>query len=236
MNVGPEPGANSLLFSRYLLTQTGFQCWWAEERAWDHCEDTSASSHPQSFSLWALSVFELVFTCYLWWIVISITANITNKGAHHGLLWCPAPLGNSAWLRKSFQKEKSQSMHLSLKPVQTIFHWQTQEFSSFSPDMWQMLQLNTSQAEFDTERLAKDLQLRQKEKLSTGKRQLQKEDGSFMSSQPHLQTPLECLPEGQFVRHNKPTFGKALQRQSGHPKWRMFFQRDFSWIKTKRLS
>lgn len=26
LNVGPEPSANSLLFSRYLLTQTGFHC------------------------------------------------------------------------------------------------------------------------------------------------------------------------------------------------------------------
>lgn len=47
-------------------------------------------------------------------------------------------------------------MHLSLKPVQTIFHCQTQEFNTFGPDLHQMLQPNTSQAEFDTERLAED--------------------------------------------------------------------------------
>lgn len=107
----------------------------------------------------------LVFAWCLWWVVITNTAKdgqwkptlqipLTKDTSWAALM--SSTTGQQWVVKEIFPKRGGQNMHLSLKPVQMIFHWQTQEFNTFCPDLWQMLQLNISQAEFDTVTLAKD--------------------------------------------------------------------------------
>lgn len=96
-------------------------CRWTEGRAQDHCEDLSVISPAILLTLGLHLWLMLVFTWYIWRAGTPITANTTNKGAHHGLLWCPAPLSNTAGLRKSVQKEEARACTCPLNPFKWYF-------------------------------------------------------------------------------------------------------------------
>lgn len=182
VKVGPELGANSLLFSRYLLTQTGFhhdlQMNWRKSTGplWGpQCYLTCNPSHS-ALHLWLM----LVFTWYIWRAGTPITANTTNKGAHHGLLWCPAPLSNIAGLRKSVQKEEARACTCPLNP----FKWYFTDKPKSAIHLVLTCGKCSSQTLPKLSLMLKDWQKiynSGKKKLSTGERQLQKEDGSFMA-------------------------------------------------------
>lgn len=68
--------------------------------------------HLQSSSLWTSSVVDAGLSLLSLGVPLAYyysSLQIWPRKGHIMLLWCPAPLGNNAWLGKSFQKEEARA-------------------------------------------------------------------------------------------------------------------------------